>query len=404
MKGKILLIIVVDGVLIFLSFLLAFHLRFSDHILSFFISYYAAPTFALVFIYLLCLLSRGVYRERFRSNFELFEAVFKGSLLAVIVGMSFIFIFRSKWGGFPSSIFLISYFMIFLFIALTNMLLYKALGSVYRNICFIGEKELKNVENLVNQQAIDEIVLTTENIEIDKLYFLLNLARFKKSRISVLPEIYDKIIAKRVREEKREIYALPAYFKNKPEERVIRASDIILSFLLLFFAWPLLLFISLLIKVDSAGPVIYRQERIGRNGKRFTLYKLRSMFTDVPLYSRPKEVSLAEDSRVTRIGKIIRKSRLDEFPQLFNVLKGDMSLVGPRPEAIYRVKEHRALQGIRLSVKPGLTGLAQIHGYYHTAPNHKLRYDYLYIRNRSLRLNLNILIKTTTVMFLKPGS
>jgi lipopolysaccharide/colanic/teichoic acid biosynthesis glycosyltransferase len=277
-------------------------------------------------------------------------------------------------------------------------------GGIYRIVCFVGEKELDSVEKLIGQKEIDEIVLTTENVEIEKLYFLLNLVRFKNSQLSILPGIYDKIIAKKIKEEKREIYALPAYFKNRPEEQLIRAFDVVLSFCLLFFTLPILILIGFLIRLDTSGPIIYKQERIGQNGKKFILYKFRSMVMDAPLYSRPKEVPPEEDNRVTRIGRIFRKMRLDEFPQLINVLKGDMSLVGPRPEAIYRVKEHRSLQGIRLSVKPGLTGLAQIQGYYHTSPNHKLRYDHLYIRNRSLRLNLNILLKTAVVVCCKPGS
>jgi lipopolysaccharide/colanic/teichoic acid biosynthesis glycosyltransferase len=121
-------------------------------------------------------------------------------------------------------------------------------------------------------------------------------------------------------------------------------------------------------------------------------------------YSRPREVALEHDKRVTSVGRFLRKSRLDELPQLINILRGDMSLVGPRPEAMYRVREHRSLQGVRLSVKPGLTGLAQIQGYYHTSPHQKLRYDYLYIRRQSIRLNISILLKTILVIFTNPGS
>lgn len=403
MKRSIILIIA-DLFLISLSLLFAFYLRFPNLTLPALISSYSGPASALVFIYISCLFFRGAYKKRFSSNFELFAAVFRGSVLGAIIGMSFIFLFRSKWGGFPSSIFFISFPMLYLLVSMANMLLFKMGGGISRKIFFVGEKDVNDPEDLINQKEIDEIVLTTDSIEIEKLYFLLNLAHFKNLQVSILPEIYDKIIAKKIIDGKRGIYALPAYFKNRPEEQLIRLSDIVLSFLLLFFALPLLTLIGFLIKIDSAGPIIYKQERMGCNAKKFLLYKFRSMFTDVPLFSRPKEIRLEEDGRVTRMGMIIRKIRLDEFPQLFNVLKGDMSLVGPRPEAIYRVKEHRALQGIRLSVKPGLTGLAQIHGYYYTAPQHKLKYDYLYIRNRSLRLNLNILLKTTIVMFSKPGS
>jgi len=115
-------------------------------------------------------------------------------------------------------------------------------------------------------------------------------------------------------------------------------------------------------------------------------------------------VPLSQDERVTHFGRFLRRSRIDEFPQVFNVLLGDMSFVGPRPEMVERVKNHRALQGIRLSVRPGLTGLAQVEGNYHTAPKDKLRYDYLYIRNRTFLLNIKILARTVLVVMTKPGS
>jgi lipopolysaccharide/colanic/teichoic acid biosynthesis glycosyltransferase len=99
----------------------------------------------------------------------------------------------------------------------------------------------------------------------------------------------------------------------------------------------------------------------------------------------------------------LRQTRLDELPQLYNVLKGDMSLVGPRPENVYRVKLHKALQGLRLSVKPGLTGLAQIRSFYDLKPPKKIKYDYLYIQKRNLFLNLYILMKTIPVIFSKKG-
>jgi len=110
-----------------------------------------------------------------------------------------------------------------------------------------------------------------------------------------------------------------------------------------------------------------------------------------------------DDSRVTKVGKVLRTTRFDELPQLFNVLLGQMSLVGPRPERPHFVKLHKPLQELRLAVKPGLTGLAQIRNFYDLKPKHKIRYDYLYIQQRSLLLNLYILAKTIPVLFSKKG-
>ncbi len=110
-----------------------------------------------------------------------------------------------------------------------------------------------------------------------------------------------------------------------------------------------------------------------------------------------------DDPRVTKVGKVLRRTRLDELPQLFNVLRGDMSLVGPRPERPHFVRLHRALRELRLAVRPGLTGLAQIRNLYDLKPQHKIKYDYLYIQRRSLLLNIYILLKTVPVIFCKKG-
>lgn len=182
-----------------------------------------------------------------------------------------------------------------------------------------------------------------------------------------------------------------------------RQIDIVFSFTLLVLLSFIMLFILFLIKLTSMGVLFYCQERVGLNGKPFKLYKFRTMVEDAERYTGPIWAE-KNDNRVTFIGKLLRRMRLDELPQLVNVLRGDMSLVGPRPERPYFVERHKSLQGVRLSVKPGLTGLAQLEGYYHTLPKNKLRYDYLYIKNKSILLDIKILLKTLIVIFTKPGS
>ncbi len=191
--------------------------------------------------------------------------------------------------------------------------------------------------------------------------------------------------------------SIPAY-----SQYMVRAFDIIGSALLLFLAAPVMLFIAMLIKLSSRGPVLYKQRRVGEYGRFFTLYKFRTMVVNAEKHTGPVWAA-RDDDRVTPIGKVFRRARLDELPQLFNVLKGDMSLVGPRPERPFFVKKHKSLQGVRLAVKPGITGLAQVRSYYDLRPEHKLKYDYLYIRKRSLLLNLYILLQTIPVLFLKRG-
>jgi lipopolysaccharide/colanic/teichoic acid biosynthesis glycosyltransferase len=200
------------------------------------------------------------------------------------------------------------------------------------------------------------------------------------------------------------VYPSAGSLSHKPNacEVLMRALDIVGSVAILFLAAPVMVLIAFLIRTVCGGPSLYKQKRVGKNGKVFTLYKFRTMVNGAEEHTGPVLAS-QNDSRVTPIGSILRKTRLDELPQLINVLRGDMSLVGPRPERPYFVTQHKALQGIRLTVKPGLTGLAQVRSFYNLKPEHKLRYDFLYIQRRSLLLNLYILLQTIPVIFSKKG-
>ncbi len=185
-------------------------------------------------------------------------------------------------------------------------------------------------------------------------------------------------------------------------EFFIRFLDVGGSMTILLCSLPAMLVAAVLIKATSRGPVLYRQERVGKDGRLFGLYKFRTMIDDAEKHVGPVWAS-KHDDRVTSVGRILRRMRLDELPQLYNILRGDMSLVGPRPERPFFVERHRALQGARLVVKPGLTGLAQIRSFYDLKPAHKVKYDYIYIQRRSLLLNIYILLQTIPVLFTKKG-
>jgi lipopolysaccharide/colanic/teichoic acid biosynthesis glycosyltransferase len=185
-------------------------------------------------------------------------------------------------------------------------------------------------------------------------------------------------------------------------EFLIRALDVVGSLVILTCALPVMLVTGLVVKLTSRGSVLYRQDRVGKSGEVFTLYKFRTMVNDAEKHVVPVWAA-KDDDRVTPVGRILRRMRLDELPQLCNILRGDMSLVGPRPERPYFVARHKALQGARLAVKPGLTGLAQIRSFYDLKPAHKVRYDYLYIQNRSLLLNAYIILQTIPVLFTRKG-
>ncbi len=183
---------------------------------------------------------------------------------------------------------------------------------------------------------------------------------------------------------------------NKPYLKIKRALDIVLSIFGIIILSPLLIITSILIKLTSKGPVIFKQKRIGKDGKVFEIYKFRSMVVGAEkigtgVYSKKG------DARVTKIGKIIRATSIDELPQLFNILKGEMSFIGPRPVLTYhpwKYEEYTKEQLKRFEVKPGVTGWAQIHGRKDVEWHKRIKLDVEYVENISLKLDEEIFFKT----------
>lgn len=182
-----------------------------------------------------------------------------------------------------------------------------------------------------------------------------------------------------------------------------RLLDLVLSFIALVICSPIMIIIAIAIKIDDGGKILYKQKRLTINAKEFYVYKFRSMVED----AEKGGIKLATDAdpRITRVGKFLRKSRLDEIPQFFNILKGDMSLVGPRPERPELTEKYEKEMPefrFRLKVKAGLTGYAQVLGVYDTTPLDKLKMDLMYIERHSIALDLRILLMTVKTMF-SPG-
>ena len=177
-----------------------------------------------------------------------------------------------------------------------------------------------------------------------------------------------------------------------------RAFDFAASLLGLIILSPLFLIIAVLIKLDSKGPVVFKQERVGKDGELFTIYKFRTMVENAENMGAGYRVK-NKDPRITNIGNFLRKTSLDELPQLINIVKGEISIVGPRPTLEYQVKEYNEYQWQRLKVKPGVTGLAQINGRQSLTWKGKIDYDVQYVNNRSFLLDLKIIFKTFFILF-----
>ncbi|PAD26414.1 UDP-phosphate N-acetylgalactosaminyl-1-phosphate transferase [Niallia circulans] len=184
-----------------------------------------------------------------------------------------------------------------------------------------------------------------------------------------------------------------------------RMMDLFIASIGIVITLPLILLFAILIRIDSPGSPFYVQQRVGRNGKCFRLIKLRSMRMDAE--KDGEKWAEVNDPRITKIGAFIRKTRIDELPQLFSVLKGDMSIIGPRPERpSFTEQFSKEIDGFsnRLLVKPGLTGLAQVNGGYDITPREKLTYDLQYINNVTFSLEMKILVKTIKVVLTGEGA
>ncbi len=228
--------------------------------------------------------------------------------------------------------------------------------------------------------------------------------------IKIVPDLYQ-IISGQVKT--ASIYGFPLVEINPTlmtewEKRVKRLMDIVISLFLLIISLPIIIITAILIKLDSKGPVLYKQERVGLNGKLFNVLKFRSMVNDAEKQTGPVWAG-KDDPRVTKVGRFIRKVRIDELPQMYNVLKGEMSLVGPRPERpkfVEQFAKEIPLYKRRLLVKPGLTGWAQVKHKYDESIEDvktKLKYDLFYIENQTLRMDLKILFRTIFVVLLGKG-
>lgn len=192
--------------------------------------------------------------------------------------------------------------------------------------------------------------------------------------------------------------------KSKPiDSKMKRVLDTVLSAPALLMLSPLLLALAFLVKLDSRGPVLFIQDRVGKNGKLFRAYKYRTMVQGAVDQGTGLLIDGEEDPRITRIGRFLRRWSLDELPQLINVLKGEMSVVGPRPTLLYQVEQYDDFQRRRLDVKPGITGWAQTHGRNVLSWPKRIEYDVWYVDNWSFRLDMEIILKTVPILFKREG-
>ncbi|MDQ3021674.1 MAG: sugar transferase [Bacteroidota bacterium] len=291
---------------------------------------------------------------------------------------------------------------------------YKIIGFIYldnnrleKNKANLGS--LSEISTIIKNNNVSEILIALEPNEKEKLIEVIRYCSEEKVNMKILPDMYEIVsgMAKT-----NQIYGVPLIevmpdIMSQAGKLTKRIIDIFISVFTLLILSPILILTAISIKFESRGPILYRQIRVGRKGEEFIMNKFRSMVENSEEYG--PEWSGENDPRITKVGKLIRKLYIDELPQMYNVLKNEMSLIGPRPERpffVEQLKKEIPYYYKRLSVKPGITGWAQIKHKYDSSLEDvktKIQYDFYYIENMSLKLDFKIMINTIIVILLMKG-
>jgi exopolysaccharide biosynthesis polyprenyl glycosylphosphotransferase len=419
-------IILVDLALINIAYVLAFLVRYDWTLPAFNFNAYldSAPFItlaALIYFDLFGLLK--FYRKSFQ---DIAVSVFKAIFLLSITTVSITYFMQGF--SFPRLILIITplFQIILLFMWKGFVLLAKKLVTDDLKLMVIGERsELGSIINKVEYSLrraklyiryiipVDEIdkafkrlkdvdeVFISDSVSDDNKMKIITQCLTEKKIVYIVPRLFEISLsnARMVQFEDMPAYMIDSLGLSVEQRFFKRTFDVVVSLVAIIITSPLMLFSVCLVKLTSKGPAIYKQTRLTVRNKQFNVLKFRTMYVDCENGTGPV-LSNENDPRITRAGRIMRNLRLDELPQLFNVLKGDMSFVGPRPERPFFVEQfskdipeyaHRYL------VKAGITGYAQIYGKYDTSPVDKLKYDLLYIKDYNLLLDIKLILQTFRV-------
>lgn len=439
--------VLTDLALLFLSMLLAYFIRFhifNGQATAFNLHQYLRLTAVLVPVHLITYSFFDLY-DSFRSKTfrREFTMIFRANVVLMVASIVVLYVFKimdvSRWLiviFFFTTVTLISLKRFFLRKILTNLrshgyntksvviigagdtarqcldVIQKNRSYGYRYVGYVAEEMgfdgtrlggFSDLYRVLSKQNIDEVICAVDMKDAGRLENIVSACEKSGTKISFIPFCYQYIPSRPYIDQFDGIPLINLRripLDNLGNAFLKRMLDIIGSLVLIILTSPVMLFTALGVKLSSPGPVIFKQQRVGLNKSLFTIYKFRSMYIN----GRSDTAwSTDEDERRTKFGAFIRKFSLDEFPQFFNVLKGDMSLVGPRPELPHFVddfKDQIPLYMVKHQVKPGITGLAQINGYRgNTSIKKRVEYDVEYIENWSFFLDLKILFKTAMRAF-----
>ncbi len=263
----------------------------------------------------------------------------------------------------------------------------------------------KDLQRIIREYKIEEIIIATEPHEKEVVEQIISDLESNEVIVKILPQMHDYLVG----------FVKAGYLFSTPliqispeplpiwQQFIKRMIDIVFSVIAIILLSPVYIFAAIMVKRSSPGPIIYSQERIGKGGKPFKMHKFRSMYQNAESMGKP-QLSSDDDPRITKFGKFMRKTRVDELPQFFTVLKGDMSIVGPRPERQYfidKITERAPHYKMLQRIKPGITSWGQVKfGYASNVDEmiERLKYDILYLENMSLAMDFKIMIYTALIV------
>lgn len=429
---KRILYLIVDLIIIYGSIFLAFYILQHVNMLEDFQRNFEAFIIITPFIgifYLILMYAFGLYNTTRKELGELIYIIFLISVSLMIGIMGICFFVRDIALAFPRSVILSSSLFYFLFLSIWRVGLWTISRKIHgvKKITVIGNncekliEAIKKYPNLyrIENQISDITPLTFSKIEsVDEIFMSANTSQQMREKIiplcikykkdvTFIPEYFDLSIMASSFHKTDDIPTFHiSNMELSPEERFVkRLIDLVFGLMALVIIFPFGLIIALFVKLDG-GPVFYTQERLTEESRKFKILKFRTMVPDAEKISGPV-LAGENDPRITKIGRFIRAVRLDEIPQIVNILKGEMSIVGPRPERPFFVEEFEKEipeYRYRFKVKAGLTGLAQVEGKYNTSVEDKLRYDLIYINNFSVLRDLLIMLQTVKILFVKEST
>jgi len=454
-KWLTLALILVDGVGFIFAWLFAYNLRlylnpkFTKFINPIDVYYRILPVMMIVWYMIIAYYGHYSHREKINALNQLSE-IFKSAFVAWIGSMVIAFLFKGFDIG--RSVIAISSFFLFIYLYISRTILrvlkrlYTSKGYGLTRVVIIGagetgekvkDKILNNPEigydlvgfvdideskvgnnhlnipvlgkpsdllNIIEQYKIEEIFIALPNLSQNELMNLIVHCEHSGVTFKIVSNIFEMITSQVKIGDIDDIPVIKLPSIRMPIGYTIakRLLDLAVTIILLPFSIIAGIIIAILIKLDSKGPVIFKHLRIGKDGVPFNLFKFRTMYIDVEPYKEAPDSP--EDARITNFGKFLRKTSLDELPQIINVINGRMSFVGPRPEMPFIVEKYEEWQKRRLDVKPGITGLWQIVGRKNLPLYKNLEYDFYYIKNQSIWLDIVILFKTVPAVLFGKGA